>query len=211
MTSIITGISHPYWTQLGNKARAARTAMGKSQSQIALATGLSVREYACLESGFVPPDVHDALRHTDLDLFDYALNWPLGTARARVTEALNAAAHPATPPPVLHDGPLATLDRSTYPKSAWVRLGKAVSTARTSEGLTRNQLAYALKSSSKTILRLEAGRVYGDPRTAPPGDYNSERYMLRRLTRLEMFLGWQTGWAREILEGRNEATVSPAA
>jgi hypothetical protein len=78
-------------------------------------------------------------------------------------------------------------------------------------GMSRGALGYGIQSTSKSILRIEEGRVYGDPRTAPPGDYQSERYVLRRLALLEMALEWEMGQAAQILEGQNQATVSPAA
>jgi transcriptional regulator with XRE-family HTH domain len=207
-------IRHPYWTSLGAAARTTRLGLQISQAKIALLAGLSVREYAALESGFIPFDVADALGRLDLSRLDGALGWDDGTSRSQVEKALTAAMGPnSTPDAVLVDGDTLGVvnDRSSYPAAAWARLGKAVQASRMAEKLSRNQLAYGIKSSSKTIMRLEEGRIYGDPRTAPPGDYNSERYILRRLAFLEMFLGWEQGAAAQILEGGNVATVSPAA
>lgn len=93
-------------------------------------------------------------------------------------------------------------DRSTYPKAAWERLGRAVAEARGVQRMTKPTLGYAARSSCKSVVRLEAGRIYGDPLTAPPGDYNSERYWLRRLALLEMALLWDKGHANKILEGK---------
>jgi transcriptional regulator with XRE-family HTH domain len=211
--SIISSISHPYWSPLGAAARASRNGLQISQAAVAQHTGLTVRQYAALESGFIPPDVADALGRLSLSRLDEALGWEDGTARSHVEKALTAAMFPTSVTARLPvDGETVTIDdRSSYPHAAWVRLGKAIRTARMAQGLTRNQFAYAVKSSSKTIMRLEEGRIYGDPRTAPPGDYNSERYVLKRLAFLEMALEWEMGQAAQILEGQNRASVSPAA
>lgn len=211
--SIISSISHPYWSPLGAAAKATRGGLQISQAAVAQHTGLTVRQYAALESGFIPPDVADALGRLSLHRLDEVLGWTEGTARAHVEKALTAAMFPAASPavPQFRDETPVVGDRSAYPAAAWTRLGKAVRAARLAQGVSRNQLAYAMKSSSKTIMRLEEGRIYGDPRTSPPGDYNSERYVLRRLAFLEMALEWEMGQAAQILEGRNEATVSPAA
>jgi transcriptional regulator with XRE-family HTH domain len=211
--SIIQSVSHPYWSALGAAARETRTDLRASQSKIAQLVGLTVREYAALESGFIPQDVADALGHLDLADLDEALGWDAGVARSFVDKALKAFTAPGTPHGALSfEGETPAFgDRSTYPHAAWVRLGRAVRAARLAEKLSRNELAYAMKSSSKTIMRLEEGRIYGDPRTAPPGDYNSERYILRRLAFLEMALEWEMGQAAEILQGQNRASVSPTA
>jgi DNA polymerase-3 subunit alpha len=211
--SIIQSVSHPYWSALGAAARETRTDLRASQSKIAQLVGLTVREYAALESGFIPQDVADALGHLDLADLDEALGWDAGVARSFVDKALKAFTVPSTPHGALSfEGETPAFgDRSTYPHAAWVRLGRAVRAARMAEKLSRNELAYAMKSSSKTIMRLEEGRIYGDPRTAPPGDYNSERYILRRLAFLEMALEWEMGQAAEILQGQNRASVSPTA
>jgi transcriptional regulator with XRE-family HTH domain len=210
---IISSISHPYWSALGAAAKATRNGLQISQASVAKHVGLTVREYAALESGFIPPDVADALGHMDLALLDEVLGWEEGTARSHVEKALTAAMWPTAAPEVPHfqgETPVAA-DRSIYPAAAWARLGKAVRAARLAQKMTRNGLGYAMKSSGKTVMRLEEGRIYGDPRTAPAGDYNSERYLLRRLAFLEMALEWEMGQAAAILEGQNEATVSPAA
>lgn len=211
--SIISSISHPYWTPLGAAAKATRNGLQISQAAVAQHTGLTVRQYAALESGFIPPDVADALGRLSLSRLDEVLGWEEGTARSHVEKALTAAMFPTASPAVPHfqdETPLVG-DRSTYPAAAWARLGKAVRATRLAENLSRNELAYAMKSSSKTIMRLEEGRIYGDPRTAPPGDYNSERYILRRLVFLELYLGWERGQAEQILQGQNRDSVSPAA
>jgi hypothetical protein len=88
-----------------------------------------------------------------------------------------------------------------YSATAWKRLGRAIAQARGEQKMTRPALGAAMRSSSKSILRLEGGRIYGDPQTAPPGDYNSERYVLRRLALLEMALEWPQGHALDLLEG----------
>lgn len=203
MSAIITSITHPYWGALGARASARRSELRLSQARVASLLKLSVREYAALESGFIPPEIADALGRVSLATFDDVLDWDKGTARSFVEKALTAAMRPTASPaiPRFADETSVVSDRSAYPSAAWVRLGKAVQAARMTEKLSRNELAYAMKSSSKTIMRLEEGRIYGDPRTAPPGDYNSERYILRRLAFLEMYLGWERGWAAQILEG----------
>ena len=210
---IISSISHPYWSDLGAAARQTRTSLQLSQSKIATLVGLTVREYAALESGFIPPEIADALGHLDLARLDNALGWDEGTARSYVDKALRAITVPSATTGVLSFNGEAAIqgDRSAYPAAAWARLGKAVRATRLAEKLSRNALAYAMKSSSKTIMRLEDGRIYGDPRTAPPGDYNSERYVLRRLAFLEFTLGWERGQAVQILEGQNRDEVSAAA
>jgi transcriptional regulator with XRE-family HTH domain len=209
----ISSISHPYWAALGAAARETRTGLGISQAKTAMNVGLSVREYAALESGFIPPDVAEALGRVSLDRFDEALGWDEGTARKHVEWALNAAMQPTKSAAVLVDGSTLTPvgDRSVYPQAAWARLGKAIQAMRMAEKLSRGALAEAINSSSKSIQRIEEGRVYGDPRTAPPGDYQSERYVLKRLVMLEFYLGWERDQAVHILEGENRASVSPAA
>jgi DNA-binding XRE family transcriptional regulator len=211
--SIISSISHPYWSPLGVAAKATRNGLQISQASVAQHTGLTVRQYAALESGFIPPDVAEGLGRLSLSRLDEALGWEEGTARAHVDKALTAAMFPTAPPSVPHfrDETLTNLDRSTYPQAAWRRLGKAIQASRMSFGMSRGALGYGIQSTSKSILRIEEGRVYGDPRTAPPGDYQSERYVLRRLALLEMALEWEMGQAAQILEGQNRATVSPAA
>lgn len=211
--SIISSISHPYWSPLGVAAKATRNGLQISQAAVARHTGLIVRHYAALESGFIPPDVADALGRLSLSRLDEALGWEDGTAKSHVEKAMTAAMFPTSVAATLPvDSEAVTIDdRSSYPAAAWVRLGKAVRATRLAEKLSRHELAYAIKSSSKTIMRLEEGRVYGDSRTAPPGDYNSERYILRRLVALEFYLGWERDHALQILEGRNGAAVSPAA
>jgi transcriptional regulator with XRE-family HTH domain len=210
---IISSISHPYWSDLGAAARQARTSYQLSQSKIATLVGLTVREYAALESGFIPPEIAEALGHLDLTRLDNALGWDEGTARGYVDKALRAITVPSATTGVLsfHGEAAIQGDRSVYPAAAWARLGKAVRATRLAEKLSRSELAYAMKSSSKTIMRLEEGRIYGDPRTAPPGDYNSERYILRRLVQLEFYLGWERDQAVRILEGQNRDDVSAAA
>lgn len=104
-----------------------------------------------------------------------------------------------------------TPDRLTYRQADWKRLGRAVASSRGAQRMTRGALGYAMRSSGKTVLRLEEGRVYGDPRTAPPGDYNSERYMLKRLPLLEMALEWEAGYATQILGDTTAPNVSPTA
>lgn len=204
---IISSIHHPYWAPLGEACREARTGLQISQSRIAALTGLTVREYAALESGFIPPEIANALGHLELTRIDNALGWEEGTARGHVDKALQSAVRPET----VTVATTGNSDRSSYPTAAWIRLGNAIRKSRMAQGMSRNALAYAMKSTSKTIMRLEEGRVYGDPRTAPPGDYNSERYVLRRLAFLEMALEWEMGEAARILQGENRASVSPAA
>jgi DNA-binding XRE family transcriptional regulator len=210
---IISSISHPYWSALGAAAKKTRSGLQISQAAVAQHTGLTVREYAALESGFIPPDVAEALGRLSLSLLDEALDWDNGNARSYVDKALTTAMWPTAAVSTLPvDGETLThLDRSTYPQAAWRRLGKAIQASRMSFNMSRGALGYAIKSSSKSILRIEEGRVYGDPRTAPPGDYQSEKYVLKRLALLEMALEWEMGQAAQILEGQNRATVSPAA
>jgi DNA-binding XRE family transcriptional regulator len=200
MTTVLSTITHPYWGALGARANLSRTEMKLSQATTALSLGLSVREYAALESGFIPPEVADALGRVQLSTFDKVFGWDDGTARKTVQEALETVLSPV---PVLALG-----DRSAYPLAAWKRLGAAVQKSRQALGATKQVIGYASRTSSKTILRVEEGRVYGDPRTAPPGDYNSEKYILKRLPLLEMALEWEPGQAIEILEG---STVTAAA
>ncbi|QDN94891.1 helix-turn-helix domain-containing protein (plasmid) [Streptomyces sp. RLB1-9] len=211
--SIISSINHPYWSPLGAAAKATRNGLQISQAAVAQHTGLTVRQYAALESGFIPPDVADGLGRMSLSRLDEALGWDDGTARTHVEKAMTAAMFPTTVASTLPvDGEtLTNLDRSTYPQAAWRRLGKAIQASRMSFNMSRGALGYGVQSTSKSILRIEEGRVYGDPRTAPPGDYQSERYVLKRLALLEMALEWEMGQAAQILEGQNRASVSPAA
>jgi transcriptional regulator with XRE-family HTH domain len=204
MASFIPSIRHPYWGFLGVKAHERRTQLGLSQAKVALQVGLSVREYAALESGFIPPDVAEALGRLELLQLDYVLDWDEGTARETVDQSIKVMSAPTWSPSTEGFTP----DRSEYSQAAWTRLGKAIQTSRLALKMTRNVFAYAIKSTSKTVMRLEEGRVYGDPRTAPPGDYNSEKYMLKRLALIEMALEWDAGQARTVLDG---APVSRAA
>ncbi|PPS89521.1 helix-turn-helix domain-containing protein [Streptomyces sp. MH60] len=204
MPSFIPSIRHPYWGLLGVKAHESRTRLGISQAKVALQVGLSVREYAALESGFIPPDVAEALGRLELLQLDYALDWSEGTSQETVAQSIKVMSAPTWNPSTEGFTP----DRSEYSQGAWVRLGKAIQNGRLALKMTRNVFAYAIKSTSKTVMRLEEGRVYGDPRTAPPGDYNSEKYMLKRLPLIEMALEWDAGQARIILDG---TTVSRTA
>jgi DNA-binding XRE family transcriptional regulator len=205
MSNVIDSISHPYWANLGNAVRESRTKQRYSQQSVAGAVGLSVRDLAALESGFVPPEVAVTLGRVRLTAFDEMLGWEEGTAREYVTEAVSAVSVPegfTFSTNVVE--PRNSLDRSTYSRADWVRLGKAVQVARMAQRMTKPVLAFAVQSTSKTMLRLEEGRIYGDPRTAPPGDYNSEKYWFKRLALLEMALEWEAGQARQILD--NTAT-----
>ncbi|MGW7100354.1 helix-turn-helix domain-containing protein [Streptomyces sp. NPDC054838] len=195
MPTIISSLSHPYWTPLGSAAHESRTRLGLSQANVAKRLGLLVRDYAALESGFIPPEVSDALGKVPLDRLDTILEWDKGTSREIVGAAIEDAIVPSRTAAYNDRG------NSTYSAAAWIRLGKAVQKARLALHMNKNVLGYAMKSTSKTVLRLEEGRVYGDPRTAPPGDYNSEKYMIKRLPLLEMALEWDYGAATEILEG----------
>lgn len=201
MTNVIDSISHPYWANLGNAVRESRTSQRYSQQSVAGAVGLSVRDLAALESGFVPPEVADTLGRVRLTAFDEMLGWEVGTARRHVVEAVSAVSVPGSFTIVKSN---TGLDRSTYSQASWARLGKAVQAARMAQRMTKPVLAFAVQSTSKTMLRLEEGRIYGDPRTAPPGDYNSEKYWFKRLALLEMALEWEAGQARQILD--NTAT-----
>lgn len=89
----------------------------------------------------------------------------------------------------------------TYTRTAWKRLGRAVRTNREALGMNRAVLGYAISSSGKSIKRLEEGNVCGNTAIRPAGDYNSERYMLRRLALLEMALEQDPGWAEAVLQG----------
>ncbi|MFD8650700.1 helix-turn-helix domain-containing protein [Streptomyces mirabilis] len=200
MTNVIDSIDHPYWSHLGNAVREARTGQRLSQQHVAGSVGLSVRDLAALESGFIPPEAADTLGRIRLAAFDDVLGWEKGTARKHVTEAVSAAVRPE----MITVRVTMAGDRSTYSQAAWVRLGKAVQAARAALRMTKPVLAYAVQSTSKTMLRLEEGRVFGDPRTAPPGDYNSEKYWFKRLALLELALEWDEGMARQILD--NTAT-----
>lgn len=198
MANVIASISHPYWTNLGRAVHDQRARLGLSQLHVAIAVGLSVRNFAYLEHGFVPTDAADALGRVDLKTLDEVLQWEEGTSRKHVTEAVAAA---NTPGPFTSPNSGPGFDRSTYTRGGWIRLGVAVQMARMALRMTKPALAYATQSSSKTMLRLEKGCVYGDPRTAPPGDYNSEKYWIKRLALLEMALEWEEGQARQILDG----------
>jgi transcriptional regulator with XRE-family HTH domain len=200
MSAIIASITHPYWGALGTLASTSRAELRLSQAKVAARLKLSVREYAALESGFIPPEIADALGRASLAAFDEVFGWEEGTASKTVRDALTAVNSPV---PVVTFG-----DRSAYPAAAWVRLGTAVQKARQALRMSKPVLGYAMKSSSKTVMRLEEGRIHGDPRTAPPGDYNSERYMLKRLPLLEMALEWEAGQAAQILEGSKVRTAA---
>lgn len=197
MPNIIASISHPYWGSLGRAVRAARFTHGKTQGSVATAVGLTIRELASLESEFVPPEVDAALGRVSLVALDRALRWDEGTALKHLTDAVSAAVKPE----MIQVAHTLGGDRSTYSRNAWIRLGKAVQVARVALRMTKPVLAYAMQSTGKTVLRLEEGLVYGDPRTAPPANYNSEKYMLKRLPLLEMALEWEEGQARQLLEG----------
>ncbi|MFD7835559.1 hypothetical protein [Streptomyces sp. NPDC059761] len=195
MPAIISSISHPYWAPLGTAAHEARTSLGLSQAHVAKHLGLLVRDYAAMESGFIPPEVNHALGKVALDQLDSVLEWKTGTARKILDQAIGEAVLPASVPTYSDRG------NSTYSTADWTRLGRAVQKARLALKMNKAALGYAMKSTSKTVLRLEEGRVFGDPRTAPPGDYNSEKYMIKRLPLLEMALEWERGQAEELLEG----------
>lgn len=87
-----------------------------------------------------------------------------------------------------------------FSEAAWKRFGKAVATARQSHGIPLKAFAYAIASSGKSVARLEKGNIHGNPRTAPPGDYNSERYVLSRMPLIERTLGWERGYGRKLLD-----------
>ncbi|MEV7675166.1 hypothetical protein [Streptomyces sp. NPDC088752] len=191
-------IDHPYLADLGRAIQSRRQDLALPQRRVAGYVGLSVRDLAALESGFIPPQIAENISKISLDKFDTILDWDPGTASLLVKDALISVTNPNG----FTIAKASTgLDRSTYPRSAWIRLGKAALAARLALKMTRPVLAYAVQSSSKTMLRFEEGRVYGDPRTAPPGDYNSEKYWLKRLSLLEMALEWEEGQARQILDG----------
>ncbi|MGW9067867.1 hypothetical protein ACWGQT_00245 [Streptomyces yangpuensis] len=199
MPAIVSSISHPYWAPLGTAAFEARIKVGLSQATVAKHLGLLVRDYAALESGFIPPEVNAALGKVALDQLDDILEWKTGTARKIIDKAIASAVVPSAVPVYNDRG------NSAYSAAAWIRLGHAVQKARLALHMNKAVLGYAMKSTSKTVLRLEQGRVYGDPRTAPPGDYNSEKYMLKRLPLLEMALEWDYGQATDLLEGNTAA------
>ncbi|MFE4863244.1 hypothetical protein [Streptomyces sp. NPDC056670] len=201
MANVIPRIRHPYWATLGYEVHQTRTSLGHSQKKVAGAVGLSIRALAALESGFVPPDIADDLGRLSLSDLDAALGWKEGTSRALATKDL--LQREPEPPLVqirLTDN---TGDRSSYPRAAWARLGKAIQTSRLALKMTKPVLGHAIQSTGKSVLRIEQGLIYGDPRTAPPGNYNSEKYLLKRLALLEMALEWEEGQARRILEGEN--------
>ncbi|MFJ4902820.1 hypothetical protein [Streptomyces sp. NPDC088727] len=161
-----------------------------SQAEAAQSLGLTIREYAALESGYIPSDIASTLGRLSLSKMDALFGWEEGAAHKTVQQSIGEAT------PVVR----ATSDRSTYSRAAWKRLGKAVRAARMALKMPQSALGYAIQSTGKTILRLEEGRIYGDPRTAPLGDYNSEKYVLKRLALLEMALEWEEGQARQILD-----------
>ncbi|THA72453.1 XRE family transcriptional regulator [Streptomyces sp. A0642] len=199
MPAIVSSFTHPSWGSLGDRAHTRRQALHLSQAAVAKHLGLTVRDYAALESGFIPPDVNERLGKVKLHLLDEVLNWEPGTSLNMLTAVLEpsreAASIAFTPG-----------DRSEYNRAAWARLGAAVLKARQALKMSKPVLGYAIKSTGKSVLRIENGQIYGDPRTAPPGDYNSERYILKRLPLLEMALEWEAGQARQILDG---TIVSP--
>ncbi|GAA1978924.1 hypothetical protein GCM10009738_66710 [Kitasatospora viridis] len=79
-------------------------------------------------------------------------------------------------------------------------MGREAEQARVAAGLTRKQVGTVMKSTDRSILRLERGRVYGHPDDVPSAsDYNSEGYWLPRLWLLEQAVGWPPGRASEIL------------
>lgn len=201
---IISSISHPHWSALGAAALQARHDMCVSQAQVAQYIGLTVRQYAALESGFVPPEISEALALLDLERLDEVFGWDAGRARSHVENSFTTADEAGTSATTEAAAP----DKSTYPHEGWVRLGQAVEKARTALGLTRGALGDAVKASGKSIKRIEEGLVYGDPSTAPAGDYQSERYVLKRLAFLEMALEWEMGEAARILEGSNVSSTS---
>ncbi|MFF7198217.1 hypothetical protein ACFZAM_31475 [Streptomyces sp. NPDC008079] len=86
-----------------------------------------------------------------------------------------------------------------YPQD-WERLGRLIGAARTQQGMSRQAFAYAIGSSSKSVGRIEAGWIFTDPATAPAGDYNSEKYVMRRAAFIEMALEWAPGTVKGILD-----------
>ncbi|MGW1436911.1 helix-turn-helix domain-containing protein [Streptomyces griseus] len=201
MPAIVTSFAHPTWATLGDRAQLRRTELGYSQAMVARHLGISVRDYAAMESGFVPPHIHDNLSKIKLSDLDEILNWEKGTA----LETVVAVLQPTTSPSTVAFTPG---DCSTYSPAAWARLGTAVKKARQALRMTKPVLAYAIQSTGKSVLRIEEGRIHGDPRTAPAGDYNSEKYLLKRLSLLEMALEWDAGQARQILDG-TDVTPTP--
>ncbi|MFH8483134.1 helix-turn-helix domain-containing protein [Streptomyces sp. NPDC018055] len=199
MPAIVSPFAHPTWSALGDRAQIRRTKLGYSQAKVARHIGISVRDYAAMESGFVPPHIHENLSKIKLAELDDILEWEKGTAVNTVVAVLQPTSSPGTV--AFTPG-----DRSTYSPAAWARLGTAVQKARLALKMTKPVLGYAIQSTGKSILRIEEGRIHGDPRTAPAGDYNSEKYLLKRLSLLEMALEWDAGQARQILDGTN---VSP--
>jgi hypothetical protein len=93
-----------------------------------------------------------------------------------------------------------TLTNGQYHYYDWVRLGLIMQHARMKLGMSRNAFAYSIGASSKSVGRIEQGRIYGNPVTAPQGDYNTEKYVLRRAAFIEMTLEWGAGSVRAILD-----------
>lgn len=179
------------WRRLGRAIASRRAELDPTPSVqlIGERSGIEAQHLAALEDGSI------SLAETalvDLPALETVLGWDVGASK----KILAGEWHPPLPN-------MGSLDeaRPSYSQADWKRLGKAVQEARIAQKMTRSTLGYAIRSSSKTIKRLEEGEIYSDPKTAPPGDYNSERYMRKRLSLLETALEWEVGSAVSILNG----------
>lgn len=77
----------------------------------------------------------------------------------------------------------------------WTRLGRAIRNTREERGLTQDALAKAAGVARQTLRSLEAGE---DRTRIPPS-----------LKKIEAALGWPSGHAMRVLEGRDEPPTSP--
>lgn len=78
----------------------------------------------------------------------------------------------------------------------WTRLGRAIRSTREERGLTQNALATTAGVARQTLRSLEAGE---DRSRIPPS-----------LSKVESALGWPSGHAMRILEGKEEPPATPA-
>lgn len=101
-----------------------------------------------------------------------------------------------------------TLRTAQFRSEDWERLGRMICSSRTRLKMTRKSFGYCIGSTGKSVKRIEDGRIFGNPNTAPPGDYNTERYVLRRAAFIEMALEWQAGSVEAILS--DPGMIAPA-
>lgn len=123
--------------------------------------------------------------------------------------AASAMWDPAPPSFVVPASPAPTprVSKTQYPIWEWARLGKIIQAQRMRLKMTRQSFGYCIGSSNKSVGRIERGWIFGDPATAPAGDYNSERYVLRRAAFIEMALDWPAGSVKAILD--DPSAVAP--